>query len=70
MHVTQLILFLILTFASVWLGLKLCKRKGRDAVYAWLCIVPFVQVFVLIWLASLTDREILERLALLEKRAA
>jgi hypothetical protein len=70
MDLIQLIIFLILSFSFVWLGHRLCKRKGRDVVYAWLCIVPLVQIFVLIWLASLTDKEILERLALLEQKAA
>jgi hypothetical protein len=70
MGLSQLILFLIVSFSSVWLGYRLCKRKGRDVVYAWLCIVPIVQIFVLIWLASLTDKEILERLAHLEQKAA
>ncbi len=66
----QLIPFIIFSLPFVWFGYKLCNRKGENIAYAWLCIVPLVQFFILLWLASLTDKEILERLAHLEQKAA
>ena len=67
--IIQLIPFLIVSLVFVWFAYGLCRRKGRDAVYAWLCLVPFVQFFVLLWLASLPDQAVLERLYALEKRS-
>jgi hypothetical protein len=45
-----------------------CKRKGRSLIYAWICFIPLFQIAVLIWLASLTDKSVLDRLSALEQR--
>ena len=43
------------------------KRKGFGAGTLVLCLIPFVQYFALIWVASKTDKDVLDRLARLEQ---
>jgi hypothetical protein len=46
----------------------MCRRKGRNAGLACLCLIPFAAPFVLLYLASLTDRQVLDRLSQLEAK--
>ena len=49
---------------------KFAKRKGKDRVpYVLMSLIPFVGLFVLMWLASLTDKVVLDRLEQLENKA-
>jgi hypothetical protein len=67
--VLQLIPWLLISGIFIWIAARFCKRKGKDLVYAWICIIPGVAFFVLLWLASLTDKQVLDRLAALETRS-
>ena len=50
---------------AVWIG----RRKGRGVGFAAWCLVPFLTPFILLYLVSLTDKLVLDRLAVLESRA-
>jgi hypothetical protein len=49
--------------------LPMSRRKGRSIGWAFLCFFPLGGVLVLFWLASLTDKQVLDRLSRLEARA-
>ena len=65
--ILQLLPFAILSLLFLFLAYPICRRKGK-APYAFLCIIPFIGWFVLIYFASLPDKQILDRLAALEGR--
>ena len=48
----------------------LAKRKGHSALLALGGIVPMVNVLLAIWLASLTDKSVLEQLEALRRHNA
>jgi ACR3 family arsenite efflux pump ArsB len=65
----QLIPYAVMTLLVAIFALILCPRKGKNRGYAALCLIPVVQYFVFFWLISLTDKSVLDRLAVLEGRA-
>ena len=56
---------LVLFFFSI----PISRRKGKSIVYPVLCLIPFVSIFILFYLANLTDKNVLDRLAELERNA-
>jgi hypothetical protein len=49
-------------------AIPISKRKAKSIGLAFLCLVPFLGLFVLLYLASLTDKAVVDRLAALEGR--
>ena len=59
----------------LWLALALfiaalAPRKGRSRWVALIAFVPIVNAFYVLWLASLTDRSVLDRLQALETKSS
>lgn len=50
--------------------LSLARRKGRSQLLCVLGFVPIANMFVTLWLASLTDRAVLDQLEDLKRRVA
>jgi hypothetical protein len=46
----------------------LAKRKGQSAFLLLIGLVPFVNILVAIWLASLTDKSVLEQIEALKRQ--
>ena len=57
-------LFLIGTLLAVFI-FRIAKRKGKSPAFAIYGFIPLVNILVAIWLASLTDKAVLEELAAL-----
>ena len=65
----SLLPFAIIAFIVFLFAIPLSRRKGRGFGYALLCLVPLVGTLVLFYLLSLTDKQVLDRLAALEGKA-
>jgi len=71
--ITMMLTFLILSVPTIILNATLAKRKGKSrALFAWLSVIPYVGFFLMFYLISLPDKEIIEKidkiLSLLEKK--
>jgi hypothetical protein len=66
--VLQLIPTLTISLFVFLLALPICGRKGRGFGYAVLCFIPIAGPFFFFYLLSLTDKQVLDRLAALEGR--
>ena len=62
----SLLPFLIVTLIFFVFSIPVSRRKGVSFIYPILCLVPFVSIFILLYLVSLTDKLVLDRLAALE----
>ncbi|WP_415907844.1 hypothetical protein [Oleiharenicola sp. Vm1] len=62
----MLLVFLVVAIAIF----VMAPRKGRSRAWAILGLLPLVNVLVLIWLASLTDKAVLDALAELRRRSS
>jgi hypothetical protein len=49
-------------------SIPLSRRKGKSFIYPMLCLIPFFTIFTLLYLVSLTDKEVLDRLNALESK--
>ena len=58
--------FLIISLIFYFFAIPISRRKGKGNLFPLLCLIPFFSAFILIYLASLTDKEVLDRLAALE----
>jgi len=58
--------FLIVTTIFFVLSIPISRRKGKSFVFPLLVLIPFAAPFIIFYLASLTDKEVLDRLAALE----
>jgi hypothetical protein len=58
--------FLLVTFICFLFAIPISRRKGKGIGFAAWCLVPFLSFFILFYLASLTDKSVLDRLAALE----
>ena len=58
----------ILLIAAITAGLfyRIVKRKGRSPLWLISFLFPVIGFFVVIWIVSLTDKDLLDRLAKLE----
>jgi hypothetical protein len=50
----------------LFVAVPISRRKGRGIGFAAWSLVPFFTPFILFYLVSLTDKEVLDRLAALE----
>jgi hypothetical protein len=66
----SLLPFMSVTFISFLFAIPISRRKGRGSGFAALCLVPFLAPFILFYLASLTDKFVLDRLAALEGKTS
>jgi hypothetical protein len=62
----SLLPLLIVTLIVFVFSIPISRRKGKSFIYPLLCLVPFATPY----LASLTDQQVLDRLAALERKAA
>jgi hypothetical protein len=59
----------IATFVSFLVAIPISYRKGKGLAFALLALIPGVSVLVIVYLASLTDKQVLDRLAALEGKS-
>jgi len=60
--VTMLVTFVIIMIPLAVLNATIAKRKGKNAAeFGWLSVVPFVGGFVAIYLLSLTDKALQDK---------
>ena len=60
--VTMLTTFAILMIPIIVLNVLIAKRKGKNAAeYGWLSVIPFVGYFLTIYLLSLTDKALQDK---------
>jgi hypothetical protein len=62
----SLLPFLLITFTCFLFAIPVSRRKGKGIGFAALCLVPFLAPFIIFYLASLTDKSVMDRLAALE----
>jgi hypothetical protein len=62
----SLLPFLLITLILFFFAIPISRRKGRGIGFATLCLIPFLGPFVLLYLVSLTDKSVSDRLAALE----
>lgn len=61
--VTMLVTYLLIAIPLAILNANIAKRKGRSgAKFGWLTMIPFAGVFFSIYLASLTDKELIDKI--------
>ena len=61
--------FLLTTVVFFIFAIPISRRKGRGVGFAAWSLIPFVTPFILLYLVSLTDKAVLERLAALEGKS-
>jgi hypothetical protein len=66
----SLLPFLVITLISFFFVIPISRRKGKGVLFAAWGLIPFVTPFILFYLASLTDKSVLDRLAALEGKAS
>ncbi|HZA00664.1 MAG TPA: hypothetical protein VE665_00115 [Hyphomicrobiaceae bacterium] len=64
----SLIPFAVVTLIFFVFSVPLSRRKGKSFIYPMLCLIPFVTIFILLYLVSLTDKQVLDRLNALESK--
>ena len=64
----SLLPFLLVAFILFLFAIPVSRRKGRGIGSAALCLIPFLGPFILLYLVSLTDKSVLDRLAALENK--
>jgi hypothetical protein len=64
--IISLLPFLLITLICFLFAIPISRRKGKGIGFAAFCLVPFLSPFILLYLVSLTDRSVLDRLAVLE----
>jgi ABC-type Na+ efflux pump permease subunit len=62
----SLLPFLLVTLIVFLFAIPMSRRKGKGIGFAALCLIPFLTPFIVFYLASLTDKSVLDRLAALE----
>jgi len=62
----SLLPFLLVSLIFFLFAIPISRRKGKGIGYAALCLVPFLSIFILLYLVSLTDKSVSDRLAALE----
>jgi hypothetical membrane protein len=64
----SLLPFLIVTIIFFLFAIPISRRKGKSIAFPILCLVPLLGPFILLYLASLSDKAVLERLSALEQK--
>jgi len=60
--ITMLVTILIIMIPIAILNATIAKRKGKNAAeFGWLSVIPFVGYFVAIYLLSLTDKALQDK---------
>ena len=49
-------------------SIPLSRRKGKSFIFPMLCLIPVLTIFILLYLVSLTDKQVLDRLNALESK--
>jgi hypothetical protein len=62
----SLLPFLLVMVICFLFAIPISRRKGKGLGYAVLCGLPFVGPFMLLYLVSLTDKSVSDRLEALE----
>jgi uncharacterized membrane protein YhaH (DUF805 family) len=65
----SLLPYSLVTLVLFLVSIPISRRKGKDVGFAAWCLVPFLTPFILFYLVSLTDKSVLDRLAVLEGKA-
>ena len=59
---TMLVTFVMIAIPIAILNANIAKRKGKSAAqFGWLSVIPFVGYFIAIYLVSLTDKALLDK---------
>ena len=67
----SLVPYLFISFLFfLFLAIPMSRRKGKGIGFAAWSLVPFLAPFILFYLASLTDKSVLDRLAALEGKTS
>ena len=66
----SLLPFLLTTFICFLFAIPISRRKGKGVGFAMWCLIPFLTPFIIFYLASLTDKSVLDRLAALEGKTS
>ncbi|MFT4122055.1 hypothetical protein [Bradyrhizobium sp.] len=66
----SLLPLLLTTLVCFFFAIPISRRKGKGVGFAAWCLIPFLTPFILLRLASLTDKSVLDRLAALEGRTS
>ena len=64
--IIQLVPYLIIAVSMSCFAIPLCRRKGKSYRWAAACLIPIAGPFILFYLVSLTDKQVLDRLKLVE----
>ena len=62
----SLLPFLLVSLVFFLFAIPMSRRQGKSIGYAVLCLMPFLSILVLLYLVSLTDKAVMDRLATLE----
>lgn len=61
--ITMLVTFFLIMLPIAIVNAVIAKRKGRSrALYGWLSIIPLVGYFLLFYLISLPDKELMDKI--------
>jgi hypothetical protein len=61
--ITMLITFMLIGIPIAVLNAAIARRKGRSgAKFGWLSVIPFVGYFLAIYLVSLTDKALMDKI--------
>jgi len=61
--ITVLVTFLILLIPTAILNAIIARRKGKSrALYGWISVIPFVGFYLLFFLISLPDKELIDKI--------
>jgi predicted membrane-bound dolichyl-phosphate-mannose-protein mannosyltransferase len=66
----SLLPFLLTTFIVFLFAIPISRRKVKGTGFACWCLIPFLTPFILFYLASLTDKSVLDRLDVLEGKTS
>jgi hypothetical protein len=66
----SLLPFLLITLICFLFAIPISRRKGKGIGFAAFCLVPLLSPFILFYLVSLTDKSVLDRLAVLEGKTS
>ena len=60
--ISLLVTFVLISIPFAILNTYIARRKGRSgAVYGWLSVIPMVGQLLAVYLLSLTDKELLDK---------
>jgi hypothetical protein len=68
--ILSLLPFLLVTVICFLFAIPISRRKGKGIGFAAFCLVPFLSPFILLYLVSLTDKSVSDRLAALEGKTS